>query len=71
MAHESSTIKWLENPEDHDYSAAESYLGLTVAVAQAARLAKQLRRAPLNEFKAKDIFRASGLSLPGISNAHF
>jgi hypothetical protein len=31
---------------------------------------KRLRRAPISEFKAKDIFRASGLSLLGISNTH-
>jgi len=29
-----------------------------------------LRHAPVSAFKAKDIFRASGLSLLGISNAH-
>ena len=29
-----------------------------------------LRRAPVTKFKAKDIFRASGLSLLGISNSH-
>jgi len=29
-----------------------------------------LRQAPVSTFKAKDIFRASGLSLLGISNAH-
>ena len=29
-----------------------------------------MRRAPLVEFKAKDLFRASGLSLLGISNLH-
>jgi len=31
---------------------------------------QKLRRAPLSSFKAKDIFRASGLSLLGISNNH-
>ena len=63
-------MKWLRQPEDHDYAAAESYLALTYPAAQAARRVKQLRRARLTEFKAKDIFRASGLSLLGISNAH-
>ena len=69
MAHD-ATIKWLDQPEGHDYDAAESYLNLSFAPAQAARLVKQLRRSRLTEFKAKDIFRASGLSLLGISNAH-
>jgi hypothetical protein len=31
---------------------------------------EKLRRAPIAEFKAKDIFRASGLSLLGVSNTH-
>ncbi len=70
MAHDRSTLKWLERPEDHDYDAAESYLSLTFASPHAARLVKQLRQCRLAEFKAKDIFRASGLSLLGISNAH-
>jgi len=70
MPSDASSVKWLRQPEDHDYAAAESYLTLTYPAAQAAQLVKQLRRARLNEFKAKDIFRASGLSLLGISNEH-
>jgi hypothetical protein len=30
----------------------------------------KLKRTSISEFKAKDIFRASGLSLLGISNSH-
>ena len=63
-------IRWLEQPEDHDYAAAESYLSLTLPAAQTTRVVKQLRRSRMVEFKAKDIFRASGLSLLGISNQH-
>lgn len=70
MTHDASTITWLDQPEDHDYTAAVSYLSLIFPPAQATRFAKRLRRSPLIEFKAKDIFRASGLSLLGISNAH-
>jgi hypothetical protein len=70
VAHDVSTVKWLDQPEDHDYAAAESYLALTFAADQIAQLVRQLRRSPLTEFKAKDIFRASGLSLLGISNTH-
>jgi hypothetical protein len=70
VTHDASTITWLDQPEDHDYTAAASYLSLTFPPAQAARFAKRLRRSPRIEFKAKDIFRASGLSLLGISNAH-
>jgi len=64
------SIKWLAEPEDHDYPAAGSYLSLLCGEKTAAKYVEQLRRAPLSEFKAKDIFRASGLSLLGVSNSH-
>ena len=63
-------IAWRSEPEEHDYPAAESYLSLIYEKRTAARLVEELRRAPITEFKAKDIFRASGLSLLGISNSH-
>ena len=63
-------IKWLSEPEDHDYPAAESYLCLLYDEAIAKQHVEKLRRAPVSAFKAKDIFRASGLSLLGISNTH-
>ncbi len=63
-------IKWLDEPEEHDYPAAESYLSLIYDEQTAARFVQQLRRAPMSRFKAKDLFRASGLSLLGISNTH-
>ena len=63
-------IKWRKEPEDHDYPAAESYLGLLYDASKAASFVKRLRQAPIVMFKAKDIFRASGLSLLGISNSH-
>jgi Pyridine nucleotide-disulphide oxidoreductase, dimerisation domain len=31
---------------------------------------EKIKRAPVSKFKAKDIFRASGLSLLGVSNSH-
>ena len=63
-------IQWLEEPEDHDYPAAESYLCLHYEEKVAATFVAKLRRAPISQFKAKDIFRASGLSLLGVSNSH-
>ena len=33
-------------------------------------MVKGLKKAEVEEFRAKDIFRASGLSLLGVSNAH-
>jgi hypothetical protein len=64
------TIKWLKQPEEHDYPAAESYLRLLYDNRSAAASVKRLRRAPIVCFKAKDLFRASGLSLLGVSNSH-
>jgi len=67
---DNKTIQWLDAPEDKDYPAAASYLGLLWPDSQVQSLVQQLRAAPLTRFKAKDIFRASGLSLLGISNTH-
>jgi hypothetical protein len=63
-------IKWLAEPEDADYPAAGSYLTLLYNEQTAAKYVDQLRKATISEFKAKDIFRASGLSLLGVSNSH-
>jgi len=64
-------IRWRAEPEGDNYPAAESYLRLIFPLATARRLVRKLRRAPVSTFKAKDIFRASGLSLLGVSNAQF
>jgi hypothetical protein len=63
-------IQWLEAVEDKDYPAASSYLTLLWSEAKAQALVEQLQAAPVIRFKAKDIFRASSLSLLGISNSH-
>jgi disulfide oxidoreductase YuzD len=56
--------------EEHDYPAAESYLLLLFEPKQVKTLVTRLRAAQITQFKAKDIFRASGLSLLGVSNSH-
>jgi len=63
-------IIWLAKPEDRDYLASLSYLGLIFCNKRAKKLVNALRKAPMMSFKAKDIFRSSGLSLLGISNGH-
>lgn len=65
-----SAIRWLGRPEEHNYPAALSYLSLVYDERAAAALVGKLRRARMSGFKAKDIFRASGLSLLGVSNSH-
>src|SRR5206468_11311497 len=63
-------IKWLAEPEEHDYPAAESYLKLLYDEKTSVRLVKQLKSSKVTSFKAKDIFQASTSSLLGISNSH-
>jgi disulfide oxidoreductase YuzD len=61
---------WLPEPEEKDYPAAESYLSLLYNQKEVGDLVKKLKEAEVVRFKAKDIFRASGLSLLGVSNSH-
>jgi hypothetical protein len=70
MGNKAAEIKWLSEPEDHDYPAAAAYLSLIYDESTANSYTEKLKRAPISEFKSKDIFRASGLSLLGVSNAH-
>ena len=63
-------IEWLSEPEEKDYPAAESYLSLLYDSQEVEIIVAKLKKAPITKFKAKDIFRASGLSLLGVSNSH-
>ncbi len=63
-------VQWLKEPEDHDYPAALSYLSLLYDAQAATAYVDKLKKAEVSQFKAKDIFRASALSLLGISNSH-
>lgn len=64
------SIDWLDEPEEHDYPAALSYLKLIYDEKTAAKYVERLKAAGMTSFKSKDVFRASGLSLLGISNSH-
>ena len=64
------TIAWMSEPDEHNFEAAGSYLGLLYDDATVKARVAQLRRAPAAAFKAKDMFRASGLPLLGLSNVH-
>jgi hypothetical protein len=70
MAKASRAIRWLSEPETHDYDAARSYLTLTLEPSRVARYVALLKRSRITQFRAKDIFRASALSMLGISNSH-
>ncbi|MGO9389270.1 hypothetical protein [Rhodoblastus sp.] len=63
-------IKWRSKPQKHDYPAAASYLSLILGEQAAENAAKELESAEMSKFPAKDIFRASMLSLLGVSNSH-
>ncbi len=54
---------WKQNPDEHDYPAADSYLSLCFDAATAKKLSDQLRKAPTELHKAKDILRSARLSL--------
>jgi hypothetical protein len=61
-------IKWFLQPEPQDYP--NSYLSLIYNEDHVQTLVGKLKKAKVIEFKAKDVFRASQLSLLGVSNSH-
>jgi len=67
---EKTKAKWLSKPQKHNYPAAETYLSLTFEPPLAKKFVDELGHAKMTEYAAKDIFRASGLSLLGVSNSH-
>ncbi len=60
-------IKWLPDVEEHVYPAAKSYLSIIYSAGKVSAIMAKFRRAAIVQFKAKDIFRASQLSLLGSS----
>jgi hypothetical protein len=65
----SQKIKWLHKPEKAVYSAAQSYLCLIYDEDTVESHIEKLKLAPISEFTAKDIFRASELPMVGATNA--
>jgi hypothetical protein len=61
---------WKEQPDEHDYPAAEDYLSLVTSPAEARSLARRLRVAPIVRRKAKDLLRASRLPVLAPDNFH-
>lgn len=59
-------LTWLKQPEEKDYAAAESLLSLIIDEKTAARYIRRARKAPISEFKARDILRMSSYSALGI-----
>ena len=61
-------INWLAEPKESNYPAAKSYLLLIYDEKRVEEIIVKLLKADVVSFKAKDIFRASSLSLLGVSN---
>ena len=61
---------WKEQPDEHDYPAAEDYLSLLTTPAEAKRLVRRLRVSPIAHRKAKDLLRASRLPVLAPDNFH-
>jgi len=57
----SRSIRWLEEPEEKDYLAAESFLSMVLPPPLLSETIIALRSAPLGRWRAKDILRAAGL----------
>jgi hypothetical protein len=52
-------LPWLPEPVEQDYVSAERYLSLMFKPKKCRRWAQALRAAPMAEYAAKDILRAS------------
>ncbi|CDO07668.1 hypothetical protein C1S82_06195 [Mycolicibacterium cosmeticum] len=63
-------VKWLDEPEDHDYDAAADYLSMLAEPAVVAATVTALKAAKPVQRKAKDILRAARLALLPENNAH-
>jgi hypothetical protein len=61
---------WKDEPEEHDFPAAEAYLTLLFPKAAVASLVAALRTAEGTTQKAKDVLRASRLDLLPADNPH-
>jgi hypothetical protein len=70
MASEPHPVKWLDEPQEHDYPAAADYLELLADRDTVDALVARLRAAPVVHKKAKDILRAAALQLLPPDNPH-
>lgn len=64
------SINWLETTKESNYDSALSYLTLLLPESEAIELIEKLKVAPISEFQAKDILRASELPLLDETNQY-
>jgi hypothetical protein len=63
-------VKWLDEPQAHDYGAATDYLTMVAEPEQVDKTIAALRDAKTVYRQAKDILRAARLALLPKSNVH-
>jgi hypothetical protein len=63
-------VKWLAEPEAHDYDAAADYLSMLAETDAVDKTVAALKAAAPVFQKAKDILRAAGLKLLPETNVH-
>ena len=65
-----NVVSWKEEPDEHDYPAASAYLSLLADDEAVRQMVADLKASPLKYGKAKDILRASRLTLLPLDNPH-
>jgi hypothetical protein len=63
-------VKWMDEPEDHDYDAAADYLSMVAEAKAVDKTVAALKSARPAYRKAKDILRAADLALLPETNVH-
>ncbi|HEY5319500.1 MAG TPA: hypothetical protein VIJ76_01360 [Galbitalea sp.] len=63
-------VEWKNEPDDHDYPAAASYLTLLLPPKDVSTFLARIADAPISSQKAKDILRAARLPLLPPDNVH-
>jgi hypothetical protein len=60
-------IAWHRKPQKKDYPAAASLLSLAFDARTTAKYIRQLKKAPISDYKARDILRMSAQAPPGLA----
>src|SRR6266481_5557486 len=70
MSRQPLTENWKEQPDDHDYPAAEDFLTLLMPPGKAKQVVGRLKKAVIVRRKAKDLLRTSRLTVLPPDNYH-
>jgi hypothetical protein len=70
MSPQPLTENWKEQPDDHDYPAAEDFLTLLMPPGKAKQAVGRLKKAVIVRRKAKDLLRTSRLTVLPPDNFH-